>query len=316
MKLNKSKNKQNQRLVLELVGLAFLIIFSYRQRQTIFLAIESISDAKLGYVITLYLLYWINIPLTALNYRLISKKKLPILGTSLAQLAGSGPGRIIPGGVGHIGVASLYLSKNGLPVEKAFAVTVANNLIGTLVNGVMLLFALIYSPEIFVLLINGLNANHLVIFAVSALIVFGLFQWLMHVRRFRKVVRKTLKYWNSILVEVSKNFGQLALICILATTITAIHLTMLILAGKAISQDVPLTYATIALSAGVTIGGILPTPGGLGGVEAGIFSTLLALGYDAQSATTIAILYRSATYWQPLLPGTIAYFYLKSKKQL
>jgi hypothetical protein len=89
-----------------------------------------------------------------------------------------------------------------------------------------------------------------------------------------------------------------------------------ILAGKAISQDVPLTYATIALSAGVTIGGILPTPGGLGGVEAGIFSTLLALGYDAQSATTIAILYRSATYWQPLLPGTIAYFYLKSKKQL
>ena len=91
---------------------------------------------------------------------------------------------------------------------------------------------------------------------------------------------------------------------------------IILLCSKALEVNISMSDALIALSVGVFIGGVLPTPGGVGGVEAGIASTLMFLGYSPTEATSIAILFRAITYWQPLIPGTIAYFYLRKKKLL
>jgi uncharacterized membrane protein YbhN (UPF0104 family) len=55
------------------------------------------------------------------------------------------------------------------------------------------------------------------------------------------------------------------------------------------------------------LGGLLPLPGGLGGIDAGLFGTLVA--YGAPTATTAAavLVYRVILFWLPLAIGAIAF---------
>jgi undecaprenyl-diphosphatase len=63
----------------------------------------------------------------------------------------------------------------------------------------------------------------------------------------------------------------------------------------------PLTIAV--LSVGALLGAAVPTPGGLGGVEAGILGGLIACGVPAAAALAATVIYRGLTYWMPIIPG-------------
>ena len=52
--------------------------------------------------------------------------------------------------------------------------------------------------------------------------------------------------------------------------------------------------------AGAIIGSAVPTPGGLGGIEAAMSSGLIAIGVDSGTAVSSVLLYRLATYWLPI----------------
>ena len=98
--------------------------------------------------------------------------------------------------------------------------------------------------------------------------------------------------------------------------IALIHTFMLDLSAFALNTSLSITDALLALSFGIVVGSVFPTPGGVGGVEAGITGALIVLGYDGATAASIAVLFRVATYWQPLIPGTLSYLYLRERKLL
>jgi undecaprenyl-diphosphatase len=64
--------------------------------------------------------------------------------------------------------------------------------------------------------------------------------------------------------------------------------------------------ALLAVSAGSLGSGLAPTPGGLGGAEAGIAAVLVGFSVPPSDAAAAALIYRGITYWLPLLPGYIA----------
>jgi len=51
------------------------------------------------------------------------------------------------------------------------------------------------------------------------------------------------------------------------------------------------------------LGAAVPTPGGLGGIEAGILAGLIACGVPAAPALAATLIYRGLTYWAPIIPG-------------
>ena len=59
------------------------------------------------------------------------------------------------------------------------------------------------------------------------------------------------------------------------------------------------------------VGNLLPTPGGVGGVEGGMIGAFVALGVDAGLAVVAVLVYRAFTFWLPTLPGTLAYVQLR-----
>jgi uncharacterized membrane protein YbhN (UPF0104 family) len=59
------------------------------------------------------------------------------------------------------------------------------------------------------------------------------------------------------------------------------------------------------------LGGLLPLPGGVGGIDGGLIGTFVAYGTPASLATAAVLAYRIILFWVPLLLGTVAFASLR-----
>jgi uncharacterized membrane protein YbhN (UPF0104 family) len=59
------------------------------------------------------------------------------------------------------------------------------------------------------------------------------------------------------------------------------------------------------------LGGLLPLPGGLGGIDGGLFGTLVVYGTAAATTAAAVLAYRVILFWLPLLVGGVAFASLR-----
>jgi uncharacterized membrane protein YbhN (UPF0104 family) len=307
-----------KRAFLEFIGLGILVAFLVFQRDVMRESFATVLEVEVLFFVLLMSSYWLLLPLTAISYKFISPKpdKLVLKTTILAHVAGAGPGRIIPGGLGNISISALHLKKTGLSIEQALGVVITNNLFGLIANIILVIGVISVRPETISIISDNISGQHVLIATgiIAALIVVS--QWLLHIKGTRKEIKKTFKQWKKIVRQFIIHPRRVMKVLIIAMIISLIQTFMLDLSAYALNVPLAITDALIALSFGVLIGGIIPTPGGVGGVETGITAALIVLGYDAGIAASIAVLFRVATYWQPLIPGTLSYLYLRERKLL
>jgi uncharacterized membrane protein YbhN (UPF0104 family) len=59
------------------------------------------------------------------------------------------------------------------------------------------------------------------------------------------------------------------------------------------------------------LGGLLPIPGGIGGIDGGLIGTLIVYGTPAAVTAAAVLAYRIILFWLPLVLGGIAFFMLR-----
>ena len=59
------------------------------------------------------------------------------------------------------------------------------------------------------------------------------------------------------------------------------------------------------------LGGLLPLPGGLGGIDGGLIGTLIVYGTPAAVTVAAVLVYRVILFWLPLLAGAVAFISLR-----
>ncbi len=59
------------------------------------------------------------------------------------------------------------------------------------------------------------------------------------------------------------------------------------------------------------MGGLLPIPGGIGGIDGGLIGTLIVYGAPAAVVAAAVLVYRTILFWLPLILGGIAFFQLR-----
>jgi uncharacterized membrane protein YbhN (UPF0104 family) len=59
------------------------------------------------------------------------------------------------------------------------------------------------------------------------------------------------------------------------------------------------------------LGGLLPIPGGIGGIDGGLIGTLIVYGEPAAVVAAAVLAYRAILFWLPLLVGSVAFFELR-----
>jgi uncharacterized membrane protein YbhN (UPF0104 family) len=100
-----------------------------------------------------------------------------------------------------------------------------------------------------------------------------------------RVIAGSLGYWafdNAVLWATLRAFGE-------SPAVT------LVLMGYLIGQ----------------LGGLLPLPGGLGGIDGGLLGTLIVYGLPAAAVAAAILAYRVILFWIPLLLGGPAFFSLR-----
>jgi len=78
----------------------------------------------------------------------------------------------------------------------------------------------------------------------------------------------------------------------------------------AVGADVSISVVLMGYLIG-QLGGLLPLPGGVGGIDGGLIGTLVVYGAPAAATTAAVLAYRVILFWLPLLGGAIAFTSLR-----
>ena len=81
------------------------------------------------------------------------------------------------------------------------------------------------------------------------------------------------------------------------------NITAFWLSALAFGVDISFPKAGALYIIASTIGSAVPTPGGVGGVEAALTAALLSFGVDTATAAGVVLLFRILTFWLPTAPG-------------
>jgi uncharacterized protein (TIRG00374 family) len=81
-------------------------------------------------------------------------------------------------------------------------------------------------------------------------------------------------------------------------------------AFKAFGYSPPITVILMGYLIG-QLGGLLPLPGGLGGIDGGLIGALIVYGIPAAPAAAAVLVYRVILFWLPLLLGAVAFMSLR-----
>ena len=79
------------------------------------------------------------------------------------------------------------------------------------------------------------------------------------------------------------------------------------------SVGVPIPIAVVLMGYLIgQLGGALPLPGGVGGIDGGLLGTLIVYGLPAAAVAAAILAYRVILFWLPLLGGAVAFAGLRS----
>ncbi|QLH80485.1 lysylphosphatidylglycerol synthase transmembrane domain-containing protein [Halosimplex pelagicum] len=122
-------------------------------------------------------------------------------------------------------------------------------------------------------------------------------------------VRETVRGFYDEIERIAAEPRTLAYALALSTVGWVLFALPLYLAGLTVNVELGLFVVAFVVPAS-TVAGLVPTPGGLGGVEFALVGLLVALTtVPASTAAAIALVYRLASYWLVVAVGGLAALY-------
>jgi glycosyltransferase 2 family protein len=240
---------------------------------------------------------------------------LNFVRTLLAQVAGSFVTLVTPAAVGGATLNVRYLQRRKIPAPVAVASVGVNQVVAFVLHILLLvIFAAIAGssaknpiqpPRWAYFVLAGLILAALVVFALPA----G-----RHLLRAR--VSPMLGQVLPQLLQVAQQPRKLAQGIGGALLLTLSYILCLAACVAAFGRTVPIASIAVVYLTGSAIGSILPTPGGLGGVEAALTAGLTATGMPGAVAVSAVLLFRLITFWLPVPVGWVALNYLERKQAI
>lgn len=236
--------------------------------------------------------------------------RLRFARTYMTQLAVAFSGLVAPSAIGNVALNMRYLQRAG--VDPAVA------------GGSVGLAQLAQFSSYFILLLSssvlagtGQRASFtpplpavIGLLGVVALLLLGLAVpagRTLLIGRFLPAVRRVVPRVVSVFQQprkVATLFGG-------ALLLDASFVAALTCATRAFGATPPVAAVAVVYFAGAIIGSAVPTPGGLGGIEAALSAGLVAVGVDASVAVSSVLLFRLCTYWLPIPFGWASLNYLQ-----
>ncbi|MFI9611620.1 YbhN family protein [Streptomyces sp. NPDC052023] len=292
------------RLLLGLIPLAFVAYLAVRHRDVLADGFHHLATAKWPWLLAAggaTCLTWVAMAVTRQGAVVERLPGFRLLATQVAAMAAN---HMLPTGLGSSAVNLRFMTVCGLPLARSSAAVALYLLAESIARVGMLAVLLIAFPG--ALRLGTLlpeNAAGPLLLVLAALTLAAAV--LLLVRRLRTAVfsflRTALGEARSVHTRPARALalwgGSLAFPALQAAGLVAV--------GLALGLEIPLWHIVVAYLAATVAVAVVPTPGGLGSVEAALIVALVAAGSPAAVATAVVLAYRVITVWLPLLPGAL-----------
>jgi uncharacterized membrane protein YbhN (UPF0104 family) len=241
-------------------------------------------------------------------------ERLDFFRTLLAQVAGSFVTLVTPAAVGGAALNIRYLVRRKIPAPVAVAsVGVAQVLAFVLHIMLIAVFAAIAGAGP-----GSLKPPRWAYFVLAGLVLAALA--VLAVPAGRRLVRARVspsfvRVWPRLL-EILQRPRKLAQGVGGALLLSFAYIFCLAACVAAFHRSVPIASIAVVYLTGSALGSLIPTPGGLGAVEAALTAGLTAAGLPGAVAVSSVLLFRLLTFWLPVPFGWAALSYLERKQAL
>lgn len=293
------------RQVLCLVPLVLVAVAAVRHRSVLAEGFGHLRTASWPWLLaaaTATCLTWVAAAVTRQGAVLQPLPKGRLLAT---QFAAGAANHLLPTGLGAGAVNLRFMTVCGVPPARSSA-ALALYLLAECVGRLGLLAALLVAfPDALRLgpLLPDGSPLPLLLGALGLVVVAGAVTALVRPLRTRvsAFARDALDEARSVHTRPARALalwgGSLAFPALQATGLAAV--------GQALRLPVPPAHMVLAYLAATVAVALVPTPGGLGSVEAALIVALVAVGGPAAVATAVVLAYRIITVWLPLVPGAL-----------
>ncbi|HJZ02826.1 MAG TPA: lysylphosphatidylglycerol synthase transmembrane domain-containing protein, partial [Streptosporangiaceae bacterium] len=239
-------------------------------------------------------------------------ERLNFARTLLAQLAGSFVTLVTPAAVGGAAINIRYLQRRKIPAPVAAASVGVVQVVALVLHILMLIVFIAIAgaadkhpfrpPTWFYFVLAGLVVVASAVFLVPA-----------GRRLLRARVAPTLGQVLPRLLEVAQQPLKLIEGIGGALLLSVAYILCLSACVQAFRGSVAIAGIAVVYLTGSALGSIVPTPGGLGAVEAALTAGLVATGLHGTEAASAVLLFRLLTFWLPVPVGWVALNYLERK---
>ena len=241
--------------------------------------------------------------------------RLSFFRTLLVQVAGSFITLVTPAAVGGAALNIRYLQRRKVPAAVAAASVGVAQVVAFVLHIVLIV--------IFAAIAGSSAQEHIqpprwAWFVLAGLVVLALAVLAVPAgrRALRARVSPTLGQVLPRLLDVAQQPVKLAQGIGGALLLSLSYILCLAACVAAFGRSVPIASIAVVYLTGSAIGSILPTPGGLGGVEAALTAGLTAAGLPGAVAISAVLLFRLLTFWLPVPFGWAAMTYLEREQAL
>ncbi|MET9730961.1 lysylphosphatidylglycerol synthase transmembrane domain-containing protein [Streptomyces sp. NPDC006458] len=232
-------------------------------------------------------------------------ERLPRLRLLATQFAAGAANHLLPTGLGAGAVNLRFLTVCGVPLARSSA-ALALFLLAEGVARVGLLAVLLLAFP------HALRLGTLLPEGVGGPLLFGLGSGAVAVVAVVLLVRRLrepgLRFLRTALGEARSVHTRPARALALwggSFAFPVLQAAGLVAVGMALELPVPPAHMVIAYLAATVAVALIPTPGGIGSVEAALIVALVAAGGPVAVATAVVLAYRIITVWVPLVPGAL-----------
>ena len=230
---------------------------------------------------------------------------LAMLRTTAVMFGQAFLNRFTPANAGGMAMRMRYLQLNGQDTAVAAAAVGLTSVASGVMQAIFIVVFFIWggtSDKFGDFELPDVGTILIVILAVGLVL-----SLLLYSRWGRKVVRPRVA---GVVAKVRKNFGtlardpsKLALLFGGAGLGKLFTLTCFWLSVLAFGVDMSYPKAGALYMVANTVGSAVPTPGGVGGIEAALTAVLIGFGVDSATAAGAVLFFRVLTFWLPTLPG-------------
>ncbi|MFS4097895.1 lysylphosphatidylglycerol synthase domain-containing protein [Streptomyces sp. AF1A] len=236
-------------------------------------------------------------------------RQLPGPRLVAAQFAASAANHLLPAGLGAGAVNLRFLMRCGLSPARSAGALAVKAAAGAAVRMVLIVLLAAACPGL--LRVPRLSPAVLGIAVGAAALpaALPLTPWWARCRQALAAVLADIRALHARPARAAALWGG-------SLAFAALHSLVLIAVTRAVALPLPPLQVALLYLAASSAAALLPTPGGLGSLDAALALALTASGTPAATAASAVLGYRLLTVWVPLLPGLAVLAMLVRRKAL